>query len=82
MPSSPLPTVQRSIQDFCKGYADGSVLTGAQRKDRRPRPAEKLAEVEAGLADGSIKVFDTSTFTVEGEALTSALLWIPTATLT
>ena len=37
-----------------------------------PGTAEKLAEVEAGLADGSIKVFDTSTFTVEGETLTSA----------
>ena len=37
-----------------------------------PGTAEKLAEVEAGLADGSIKVFDTSTFTVDGEALTSA----------
>ena len=34
--------------------------------------SQKLAEVEAGLKDGSIKVFDTSTFTVDGEALTSA----------
>ena len=60
-------------QDFCKGYADGSVvLTELNEKIAAPGTAEKLAEVEAGLADGSIKVFDTSTFTVEGETLTSA----------
>ena len=60
-------------QDFCKGYADGSVvLTELNEAIAAPGTAEKLAEVEAGLADGSIKVFDTSTFTVEGETLTSA----------
>ena len=60
-------------QDFCKGYADGSVvLTELNEKIAAPGTAEKLAEVEAGLADGSIKVFDTSTFTVDGETLTSA----------
>ena len=32
---------------------------------------EKLDEVKAGLEDGSIKVFDTTTFTVEGKALDS-----------
>ena len=32
---------------------------------------EKLNEVIAGLKDGSIKVFDCSTFTVDGKALTS-----------
>ena len=31
---------------------------------------EKLDEVQAKLADGSIKVFDCSTFTVDGKALT------------
>ncbi|MBQ6524663.1 MAG: BMP family ABC transporter substrate-binding protein, partial [Atopobiaceae bacterium] len=32
---------------------------------------EKIDEVKAGLEDGSIKVFDTTTFTVEGKALDS-----------
>ena len=32
---------------------------------------EKLAEVEAGLKDGTIHVFDTKNFTVKGETLTS-----------
>ena len=35
--------------------------------------AAKLEEVEAGLKDGSIHVFDTSTFTVEGKQLDSYL---------
>ena len=35
--------------------------------------AAKLEEVEAGLKDGSIHVFDTSTFTVEGKHLDSYL---------
>ncbi len=34
--------------------------------------AEKLEEVKAGLQDGSIHVFDTSTFTVEGKAVDSS----------
>ena len=33
--------------------------------------AEKIEEVKAALMDGSLKVFDTATFTVKGEALTS-----------
>ncbi len=33
--------------------------------------ADKLEEVKAGLKDGSIHVFDTSTFTVKGEKLDS-----------
>ena len=33
--------------------------------------AAKLEEVKAALLDGSLKVFDTDTFTVEGKALTS-----------
>ncbi len=48
------------------------VLTELNEAIAAPGTAEKLAEVEAGLADGSIKVFDTSTFTVDGETLTSA----------
>jgi basic membrane protein A len=34
--------------------------------------AEKLEEVKAGLQDGSIHVFDTSTFTVDGKAVDSS----------
>jgi len=40
--------------------------------------ADKLAQVKAGLMDGSIKVFDTANFTVNGEKLTSYLADVDT----
>ncbi len=40
--------------------------------------ADKLAEVEAGLKDGSIKVFDTANFTVGGEAVTTYMADVDT----
>ena len=39
---------------------------------------DKIAEVTAALQDGSLKVFDTSTFTVGGETLTSYLADVDT----
>ncbi len=60
-------------QDWCKGLADGAVvLTELNKSIIAPGTEEKLAEVEAGLKNGSIKVFDTSTFTVGGAPLTQA----------
>lgn len=60
-------------QDWSKGIADGAVvLTALNEAIAAPGTAEKLEEVEAGLKDGTIKVFDTSTFTVGGEPLTQA----------
>ena len=60
-------------QDWCKGMADGAVvLTELNEAIAAPGTKEKIAEVEAGLANGSIKVFDTSTFTVKGAELTHA----------
>ena len=40
--------------------------------------AEKLAEVQAALEAGTLHVFDTSTFTVKGETLTSYLADVDT----
>ncbi len=40
--------------------------------------ADKLAEVQAALEDGSLHVFDTSTFTVDGETLTSYMADVDT----
>ncbi len=40
--------------------------------------AEKLAEVEKGLKDGSIKVFDTKNFTVGGAAVTTYMADVDT----
>jgi basic membrane protein A len=47
------------------------VLTDLNEKVAAPGTAEKLAEVSAALKNGSLKVFDTSTFTVDGKQLTS-----------
>ena len=60
-------------QDWCKGLSDGAVVLTDLNKDIiAPGTEEKLAEVEAKLKDGSLQVFDTSTFTVKGETLTQA----------
>ncbi len=60
-------------QDWCHGMADGEVvMTPLNEAIAAPGTAEKLAEVEAGLKDGSIQVFDTSTFTVDGKTIDHA----------
>ena len=64
---------EESPQAGCTGRADGAVVrTPLNEAIAAPGTAEKVAEVEAGLADGSIQVFDTSTFTVGGKELTHA----------
>ena len=58
--------------DWCGDLETGSVqLTDINEAVAAEGTADKLAEVEAGLKDGSIKVFDTATWTVNGETLTS-----------
>lgn len=65
--------------DWCKGIADGSVeLSEINDKVAAAGTAEKIEEVKAGLADGSIKVFDTDNFTVNGEKLTSYMADVDT----
>lgn len=60
-------------QDWCNNMAEGGVvMTKLNEAIAAPGTAEKLAEVEKGLKDGSIQVFDTSTFTVEGKEVTHA----------
>ena len=61
------------VTDWSRGYVDGAVaITELNEAVVAPGTAEKVAEVVAGLADGSIKVFDTSKFTVEGKTVTWA----------
>ena len=60
--------------DWTGTIATGSVkLTEINEQAAAPGTAEKLAEVQAALEDGSLKVFDTATFTVNGETLTEYL---------
>ena len=58
--------------DWAKGYEDGAVAITTLGPSVAAGTAEKVAEVEAALADGTLKVFDVNTFTVGGEAVTSA----------
>lgn len=59
-------------QDFCGGLKDDVVQTlGLNDTVAAKGTQEKLDEVKAKLISGDIKVFDTATFTVKGETLTS-----------
>lgn len=59
-------------RDWCYGYVDGAVYTTELNESAvAPGTAEKVAEVEAALKAGTLHVFDTSTFTVGGETLTT-----------
>ena len=54
------------VTDWSRGYADGAVaITELNPIAVAPGTAEKVDEVIAGLKDGSIKVFDVSTFTCQ-----------------
>ncbi len=56
--------------DWCKGIEEGSVkLSEINTAVAAKGTAEKIEEVKAKFADGSLKVFDTSTFTVGGKPL-------------
>ncbi len=57
--------------DWTGTLENGAVMLTELGKNVAAGTAEKLVEVEAGLKDGSIQVFDTANFTVKGETLTS-----------
>lgn len=65
---------EKMTQDWCKGMGEGAVvMTHLNKAIAAPGTEAKIKEVIAGLADGSIKVFDTSKFTVDGgKQLTNA----------
>lgn len=61
-------------KDWCGTFETGSVVVIDANENYVAEGTEaKLAEVEAKLADGSLKVFDCSKFTVKGEHITSYL---------
>ncbi len=60
--------------DWSAGYAEGAnKIFPLNESIVAEGTAEKVAEVEAAIADGSLQVFDCSTFTVGGEHPTSFL---------
>ena len=77
------PVLERMItgeampSDIALGYADDAVMISPLGPSCAPGTAEKVAEVIAALKDGSLKVFDTKNFTVDGKTITS-YPWIDT----
>ena len=58
--------------NWSEGYNEGAVAITDLGPEVAEGTAEKVAEVEAALKDGSLPVFDTSKFTVNGETVTTA----------
>lgn len=66
-------------QDFCQGLKEGSVeILGLNETVAAPGTAEKLEEVKEAIINGEVNVFDTATFTVNGETLTSYMADVDT----
>ena len=60
------------VTDWAEGYETGAVGITELGASCAEGTAEKVEEVEAAIHDGTLHVFDTSTFTVGGETVTSA----------
>ncbi len=57
--------------NWSKGYSDGAVGITTLGPAAAAGTADKVAEVEAAIKDGTLKVFDTASFTVNGEVVES-----------
>jgi basic membrane protein A len=56
--------------DWCQGYVEGATFITELNPATVPAgTAEKVAEVEAAIMDGTLHVFDTATYTVGGASL-------------
>ena len=65
--------------DWTGTIATGSVeLSEVNEKAAAAGTVEKIAEVKAALEDGSLKVFDTATFTMDGAAVESYMADVDT----
>ena len=58
--------------DWAKGYDEGAVSITELGESCPEGTADYVADVEAQLTEGTLHVFDTATFTVGGEQVTSA----------
>ncbi len=66
-------------KDWCKGIEDGAVaLTEVNEKVAAEGTQAAIDEAKAKFAEGTLKVFDTSTFTVGGEKLDSYMADVDT----
>ena len=55
--------------DYATGYADGAVMISALGESCAEGTQEAVDAAWAGIADGSLKVFDTSKYTVGGQTV-------------
>jgi len=60
-----------NLNDWSAGYVEGAVAITELGSACAEGTAEKVAEVEAAIKNGELHVFDVSTFTVGGEAVTA-----------
>lgn len=58
--------------DWSEGYNSGANMISALGASCAPGTAEKVAEVEAGIKNGTLNVFDTATFTIDGKEVTTS----------
>src|SRR5574344_1862965 len=59
--------------DYCGTYANGEiVVTELNEAIAAPGTKEAMAKAEKAIADGSLQVFDLSTFTIGGKTATNA----------
>ena len=64
---------QKVATNWVGGFDIGAVAITQLGSACAAGTAEKVAEVEKAIHDGTLQVFDTSTFTVDGAELTTAL---------
>lgn len=58
--------------DWCQGYAEGAdCITELNEAAIAEGTAEKVKEVEEAIISGELKIFDTATWTVDGETVES-----------
>ena len=57
--------------DYACGYADGAVMISTLGESCAEGTQEAVDAAWAGIKDGSLKVFDTSKFTVDGAPVDS-----------
>lgn len=63
---------EKIARNWVAGYTEGAVAITTLGESCAEGTAELVEAAEAGLKDGSLKVFDTSKFTVGGETVTTA----------
>ena len=62
---------EKIVTNWAHGYDEGAVAITKLGNSCAEGTAEKVAEVEAAIKDGSLKVFDISKFTVGGKTVES-----------